>query len=143
VQSGPLQNIVRGYDAMRRLRGQSEDTSMKAFAILPAVAAAVMALNISVASSQGACQKEFQACMDGCGSRSTRALQDSCFTSCEGKNNICADRVYGKRPVNSGPSTAAAQQSGVKDALAKDVNPPPAAEPEQAAAPVPSAPARR
>jgi len=128
---------------MRRLRGQSEDTSMKAFAILPVVAAAVMALNISVASSQGACQKEFQACMDGCGSRPTKAMQDTCFTSCEGKNNICAERVYGKRPVNSGPSTAAAQQSDVKDALAKDTNPPPAAEPEQAPAPEPRAPARR
>lgn len=116
---------------------------MKAFTIPPAVAAAVMALNISVASSQGACQKEFQACMDGCGSRSTRALQDTCFTSCEGKNNICAERVYGKRPVNSSPSTAAAQQGGVKDALAKDVNPPPAAEPDQAPAPEPRVPAPR
>ena len=81
--------------------------------------------------------------MDGCGSRPTKAMQDSCFTSCEGKNNICAERVYGKRPVNSSPSTAAAQQSDVKDALAKDTSQPPAAEPEQAPAPEPRAPARR
>src|SRR3954454_2541297 len=128
---------------MRRLRGQSEDTSMKAFTILPAVAAAIMALNISAASSQVACQKEFQACMDKCGSRPTKAMQDTCFTSCEGKNDICAERVYGKRPVNSSPATAAVQQSDVKDALAKDTSPPPAAEPEPAPAPEPRAPARR
>ena len=77
--------------------------------------------------------------MDGCGSRPTKAMQDTCFTSCEGKNNICAERVYGKRPVNGSPSTAAAQQSDVKDALAKDTSQPPAAEPE----PEPRAPARR
>jgi hypothetical protein len=75
--------------------------------------------------------------MDGCGSRPTNAMQDTCFTSCEGKNNICAERAYGKRPVNSSPSTVAAQQSDVKDALAKDTSQPPAAEPEQ------TAPARR
>jgi hypothetical protein len=46
--------------------------------------------------------------MDGCGSRPTKAMQDTCFASCEGKNNICAERVYGKRPVNSSPSTAVA-----------------------------------
>ena len=64
-------------------------------------------------------------------------------TTCGGKNDICAERVYGKRPVNGSPATAAAQQSDVKDALAKDTNPPPAAEPEQAPAPEPRAPARR
>jgi hypothetical protein len=128
---------------MRRLRGQCEDTSMKAFAILPAVAAAIMALNISTASSQGACQKEYQACMDGCGSRSSKTLQDNCFTSCEGKNNMCAERVYGKRPFNGSPSTVAEQKSGAKDALAKDPVQPPAAEPEQAPAPGQRAPARR
>jgi hypothetical protein len=128
---------------MRRLRGQREDTSMKTFAILPALAAALMALNISTASSQGACQKEFQACMDGCSTRSAKSLQDSCFTSCEGKNNLCAERVYGKRPFNGSPSTAAAQKSGAGDALAKEPVLPQAAEPEQAAAPEKRAPARR
>src|SRR6187200_1167451 len=88
---------------MRRLRRQSEDTSMKAFAVLPTVAAVIMALNISVASSQVACQKEFQACMDNCGTRPTKAMQDTCFTSCEGKNDICAERVYGKRPSTAVP----------------------------------------
>jgi hypothetical protein len=81
--------------------------------------------------------------MDGCGSRPTNAMQDTCFISCEGKNNICAERAYGKRPVNSSPSTVAAQQSDVKDALAKDTSQPPAAEPEQTPAPEPRAPARR
>jgi hypothetical protein len=116
---------------------------MKAFAILPVVAAAIMALNISSASSQGACQKEYQACMDGCSGRSAKSLQDSCFTSCEGKNNVCAERVYGKRPFNGSPSTAAAQKSGAKDALAKEPAQPQAAEPEQAPAPEQRAPAQR
>jgi hypothetical protein len=112
---------------------------MKAFAILPAVAAAIMALNISTASSQGgACQKEYQACMDGCAGRSSKSLQDSCFTSCEGKNNICAERIYGKRPFNGSPSTAAAQKSGAKDALAKEPAPQEVAEPEAAPAPAPA-----
>jgi hypothetical protein len=116
---------------------------MKAFAILPAVAAAIMALNIATASSQGACQNEYQACMNDCSGRSAKTLQDSCFASCEGKNNMCAERVYGKRPFNGSPSTAAAQKSGAKDALAKDPIQPQAAEPEQAPAPEPRTPARR
>ena len=93
---------------------------MKAFAILPAIAAAILALNISSASSQGnACGKEYQACMDTCAGRSSKGLQDSCFTSCEGKNNLCAESVYGKRPFNGAPSTAAAQRGPAKDAMAK------------------------
>jgi len=116
---------------------------MKAFAILPAVAAAIMALNISTASSQGACQNEYQACMDGCAGRSAKSLQDSCFTSCEGKNNMCAERMYGKRPFNGGSTTAAAPKSSAKDALAKEPAQPQAAEQEQAPAPEQRAPARR
>jgi len=113
---------------------------MKAFAILPAVAAAIMALNISTASSQAACQKEYQACMDGCTGRSAKTLQDSCFTSCEGKNNLCSESVYGKRPFNGGPSTAAVQKGQAKDALARkektqDVPPVAADEPQQKEAP--------
>jgi hypothetical protein len=136
---------------MRRLRGHSEDTSMKAFAILPAVAAAILALNISAASSQGnPCVKEYQACMDTCGGRSSKGMQDSCFTSCEGKNNLCSENVYGKRPFNGGPATAA-QRGPANDALAKkektqDAPREQAAEePQQApqAAPQQRAPARR
>jgi hypothetical protein len=108
---------------MRRLRRHSEDTSMKAFAILPAVAVVILALNISSASSQGnSCGKEYQACMDSCAVRSSKSMQDSCFTSCEGKNNLCSESVYGKRPVNgSAPVTAAAPkvQTQAKNALAK------------------------
>src|SRR6185369_16892748 len=106
---------------MRRLRGHSEDTSMKAFAILPAIAAAILALNISAASSQGnPCVKEYQACMDTCTGRSSKGMQDTCFTSCEGKNNLCSESVYGKRPFNGAPASAAAQGQA-KDALAKKV----------------------
>ena len=114
---------------------------MKTFAILPAVAAAILSLNISTASSQGACQQEYQACMDGCTGRSAKSLQDSCFTSCEGRNNVCAERVYGKRPFNGGPSSVAAQKSQAKDALAKDAQA--KTEKEPAAAPEPRHSARR
>ena len=118
---------------------------MKAFAILSAVAAAVMALNISTASSQGVCMKEYQACMDGCTGRSSKTIQDNCFTSCEGKNNMCAERVYGKRPFNGSPSTAAAQKGQAKDALAKTEKEPaqPEAEQQQAPAPEQRTPAQR
>ena len=91
---------------------------MKALSILPVSAAAMMAFGISTASSQGACQQEFQACMDSCATRSAKALQDRCFNSCESTNNVCAERVYGKRPFN-GTSTTAAAQGQAKDALAK------------------------
>ena len=114
---------------------------MKAFAILPAVAAAILALNISSASSQGnPCGREYQACMDTCTGRSSKGMQDSCFTSCEGKNNLCSESVYGKRPFNGGPSTAAVQKGQAKDALARkektqDVPPVAADEPQQKEAP--------
>jgi len=114
---------------------------MKAFAILPAVAAAILALNISSASSQGnACVKEYQACMNACGGRPSKSMQDSCFTSCEGKNNLCSESIYGKRPVNGAPATAA-EQGQAQDALAKkdkvqDAPPEQAAdEPQQKEAP--------
>src|SRR5476649_1489380 len=104
---------------------------MKAIAIL-AAAAAVMALDISAASSQGACTKEYQTCMDYCATRSSKQLQDSCFQTCEGKNNVCAERVFGKRPINGAPSSVA-EQSQAKDAMAKK-EPPQAAPQEPAAA---------
>ncbi len=107
---------------------------MKAFAILPAAAAAILALNISTASSQGGCQQEYQACMDGCSGRSAKVLQDSCFNSCEGKNNLCAERVYGKRPFNGSPSNVAEQKGQAKDALARTQKEPVQA-PEQEQAP--------
>ena len=93
---------------------------MKAFAILPAVAAAILSLNISSASSQGnPCVKEYQACMDTCGGRSSKSMQDSCFASCEGKNNLCSEGVYGKRPFNGAPANATAPRGPAKDALAR------------------------
>ena len=92
---------------------------MKALAILPAVAAAILSLNISSASSQGNCVREYQACMDACGGRSSKGMQDTCFTSCEGKNNLCSESVYGKRPFNGAPENASAQRGPAQDALAR------------------------
>ena len=121
---------------------------MKALAILPAVAAAVLTLNISSASSRGnACVKQYQACMDTCGGRPSKSMQDSCFASCEGKNNLCSESIYGKRPVNGAPAAAAAQGQA-QDALAKkdtvqDAPPEQAADESPQAAPQQPVPARR
>ena len=114
---------------------------MKAIAFLPAAAAAVLALNITVASSQEVCVKEFQACVNSCGSKPSKQIQDSCFTSCETKNDMCSERVFGKRqytpaPVAASPVQAPAQ---AKDAMAQKEVPqareePAAAEQEPAAA---------
>jgi len=92
---------------------------MKAMAFVPAAVAAILAINISSASSQGgACGKEYQACMDTCAAR-PKSVQDNCFQGCEGKNNFCAEKVYGKRPFNAAPAAAAEQKAPVRDALAK------------------------
>ena len=96
---------------------------MKAFAILPAAAAAILALNISSASSQGACMQEYQACMTSCSSKPIKAIHDTCFQNCETKNNFCAERVYGKRPFNGAASDVAEQKGQAKDALAKKEKP--------------------
>ena len=96
---------------------------MKAFAILPAVAAAILALNISSASSQGACMQEYQACMTSCSTKPIKAIHDTCFQNCESKNGLCAERVYGKRPFNGAPSNVAEQKGPAKEALAKKEKP--------------------
>ena len=74
---------------------------MKAIAFLPAAAAAMLAFNISVASSQDVCVREFTACMNTCGLKPSKSMQDNCFAGCETKNGMCSERVFGKRP--SGP----------------------------------------
>ena len=89
---------------------------MKAIAFLPAAAAAVLALNISVASSQEVCVKEFTACMNACGLKPSKSMQDSCFTGCETKTDTCYERVFGKRPSGAAVTATPAQ---AKDALAQ------------------------
>ena len=83
---------------------------MKAIAFLPAAVAAVLALNISVASSQEVCVKEFTACMNACGLKPSKSMQDNCFAGCETKNGMCSERVFGKRP--SGGAVAATPGPG-------------------------------
>ena len=129
---------------MRRFEGVRRGYTMKAIAFLPAAAAAVLALNISVASSQDACVREFQACMDSCGTKPSKSMQDSCFSGCETKNNVCAERVYGARSpgaaiVNVKPSPAAKDAMAQKDApQARDEQP--AAEEPAAEKPAPAEP---
>jgi hypothetical protein len=108
---------------------------MKAIAFLPAAAAAVLALNITVASSQEVCVKEFTACMNACGTKPSKSMQDTCFSSCESKNDMCSERVFGKRPSGSSVAATPAQ---AKDAMAQKEVPQardeqPAAEQEPAA----------
>jgi ribosomal protein L12E/L44/L45/RPP1/RPP2 len=109
---------------------------MKAIAFLPAAVAAVLALNISVASSQEVCVKEFTACMNACGTKPSKSMQDSCFSSCESKNDMCSERVFGKRQYT--PAAVAGSPAQAKDAMAQKEVPQardeqPAAEQEPAA----------
>ena len=90
---------------------------MKAFAFLPAAAAAILAFNISAASSQEVCVKEYTACMNSCGLKPSKSMQDSCFAGCETKNGMCSERVFGKRP--SGATVAAPASVQGKDAMAQ------------------------
>jgi hypothetical protein len=108
---------------------------MKAIAFLPAAVAAVLALHISVASSQEVCVKEFTACMNACGMKPSKSMQDNCFAGCETKNGMCSERVFGKRPSGGAVAATPAQ---AKDAMAQKEVPQardeqPAAEQEPAA----------
>ena len=111
---------------------------MKAFVLAPMAALAMLAFGISTASSQpAACGKDYVACMDSCAGRSSKGIQDSCFKSCESQNNMCSERIYGRRPFNGTPSNAAEQSGQAKEALAKE-KAPEAPEPQAAAqAPAP------
>jgi hypothetical protein len=107
---------------MRRFEGeQAKDLVMKAIAILPAAAAALMMLGVSVASSQEVCLKGYQTCMDTCGSRPTAQMQDTCIQNCQTQNNACSDRVFGNRngAVVNAPAAAQAPAPAAKDAMAK------------------------
>src|SRR5262245_57598536 len=106
---------------------------MKAMALLPAAVAAVLAFNISGALSQEACGKQYQACMDTCAGRPNHQAQDTCFQGCEAKNNFCAEKVYGKRPV-AAPAVAAEPNGAAANANAM------AKEKPQDAAPAADAP---
>jgi hypothetical protein len=94
---------------------------MKAIAILPAAAAAILTLSISMASSQEICLKGYQACMDTCASKVPAQMQDTCIQNCQTNNNMCSDRVFGSRngAVVNVPATAAAPSAQAKDAMAK------------------------
>jgi hypothetical protein len=96
---------------------------MKAIAILPAAAAAMLAFSISMASSQDVCVKEFQGCMDSCGLKPSKSMQDSCFSGCETKNNMCSERVFGSRNGGAVNVQAVAPAAPAKDAMAKKETP--------------------
>ena len=137
---------------MRRFEGeQAKDLAMKAIATLPAVAAALMMLGVSVASSQEVCLKGYQTCMDTCGSRPTAQMQDTCIQNCQTQNNACSDRVFGSRngatvnvPAAQAPAPAAKDAMAKKEPRGKkghkkEEAKAPAAEPQQDAAPAPAA----
>ncbi len=94
---------------------------MKAMAILSAAAFALLAFNVSPASSQqDICNNEYIGCMTACASRTVKAGQDTCFNSCETRNGMCAERIYGKRPFNGGAPVNTQASGRAKDAMAKD-----------------------
>ncbi len=93
---------------------------MKAMALLPVAVAAFVTFQIPAASSQEACVKEYSVCMDGCTRRTGKMMQDTCFQSCEGRNNFCAERVYGKRPT---PNANDAQASVPVQAIPQQTAP--------------------
>lgn len=95
---------------------------MKALTLLTAAFGAVMALQISTASSQETCLKGYQSCMNTCAKKGAANDQDGCFQSCQGRNDTCAQKVFGKRPANTTPALAA-EPGAAKEALAKDVAP--------------------
>lgn len=105
---------------------------MKALALVPAAVAAILALNINSASSQAACGKEYQVCMDTCSGRPSKG-QNGCFQGCEAKNNLCSEKIYGKRPTPQAPAAAAAEPRGPasRDAMAKTNGAAPVAAKEQ------------
>ena len=92
---------------------------MKAIAILSAAAAAMLAFNVSLASSQDVCVKGYQACMDSCGTKPSKSMQDGCFSACETKNNMCSEQVYGSRNGAAVNAQAPAPSAAAKDAMAK------------------------
>ena len=124
---------------------------MRVMILVPAAIAAMLAFNISAASSQEACMGDYQACMGSCATKPSKTMQDGCFQSCENKNNLCAERVYGKRPFNGGPASASAEpKAPAKDAMAKKERLQEATQeqaearaPQQDQAPAPAAPAPR
>jgi hypothetical protein len=94
---------------------------MKAIALLPVAVAAFVSFQIPAASSQEACVKEYSVCMDGCTRRTGKMMQDTCFQSCEGRNNFCAERVYGKRPTpNANDAQASVPVQNVPQQTAPD-----------------------
>jgi hypothetical protein len=91
---------------------------MKAIAILPAAAAAVLAFGVSMASSQEVCVKEYQACMNSCGTKPSKSMQDTCFSGCETKTTVCFERAFGARS-SGGPAANVQPAAPANDAMAK------------------------
>jgi hypothetical protein len=92
---------------------------MKAMAFVPAALTALLALNVSTATAQKGCTNEYQACMTACASKPVKATQDGCFSGCETKNNLCTEKIYGKRPINGTQASGAEPKAPAKEALAK------------------------
>jgi hypothetical protein len=94
---------------------------MKAIAILSAAAAATLAFSVSMASSRDVCVKRYQACMDSCGTKPSKSMQDTCFSGCETKDNICYERVFGARPSSGAVNVQAATPvAPAEKAMAKE-----------------------
>jgi hypothetical protein len=56
---------------------------------------AVLAIGTAAQAQQDACTNSYIGCVDKCVARPTQALQETCISSCQSQNNVCAGKVYG------------------------------------------------
>jgi hypothetical protein len=94
---------------------------MKSMLML-AAATALLAVNTSGALSQEICLKPFNTCMETCSTHPGKGSLDSCFATCQRKNDQCSEKAFGSRREIT-PATAAKPDS--KKAAAKKAAPPP------------------
>jgi hypothetical protein len=85
--------------------------------LLAAATAALLTLNVPTAPAQGACSKAYVGCIDVCVKRPDWSVQDRCITTCQAKNDRCAEKVFGARSEEIEPVKHPGEIDG---ALARD-----------------------
>src|ERR1700682_5362548 len=103
---------------------------MKSMAILPGMIAAMLAINVSSATSQEVCSRGYVACINACIGTKVSSIQESCMQACERKNDFCSSQIFsGASHVFSNRNmTEEAQAKELEDWRAKIDSPEPVAE---------------
>lgn len=92
---------------------------MKSKLMIPAAAAAMLALHPAGGVwAQDACSKSYVSCIDVCLKHPGKTYQDRCIEACQGKNEQCAEKIYGERRQQQ-PAAVAQDPREATDALAK------------------------